>query len=132
VKKLGLFVLALAALALAGCVGTTALGVLDNSVPEEFLCPLEIRNNVVVIVYDKQPVEWTPGLTDNKVTITLPPGEHTFITKYYVANGYSSYAVTAEVTQEFLPGHSYRIYKQSIWLLFFTIETIKCKDVTPA
>jgi hypothetical protein len=139
-KRSGFFVLALTALALTGCVGTTALGILDNSLPEEFLCPLEIRNNLAVIVYDNQPVEWEPGPADNKVTITLPPGEHTFMTRYYktVTTNYGNYsvsnryAVTDTLTQEFLPGHSYRIYKQSIWLVLFTIDTIKCKDVTPS
>jgi hypothetical protein len=134
-KRSGLFVLALMALVFTGCVGTTALGVLDESVPEEFQCPLELRN-VAVIIYDNQPVEWVPGLTANKVTISLPPGEHTFMTRYFVSGknaigGYESYARTNTITQEFLPGHSYRIYKQNIWLLFFTISNIKCKDVTP-
>jgi hypothetical protein len=40
--------------ALAGCVGTTALGTFDDSAPEEFLCPLELRNSMAVIVYDNQ------------------------------------------------------------------------------
>jgi hypothetical protein len=115
------------ALALAGCVGTTALGIFDDSVPEELLCPLEIRNNVVVIVYDNKPVEWAPALTANKVTISLPPGEHTFMIRY----GDGDYTLTNQITEEFLPGHSYRIYKQKIWLLFFTITNIKFKDVTP-
>lgn len=138
-KKSYVFVPALAALALAGCVGTTALGVLDESVPEEARCPLEIRNNLAVIVYDNQPVEWVSTLTADKVTISLPPGEHTFMIRYYVTSqrnygGYTetvSTPVTDTVTQEFLPGHSYRIYKQSIWLLIVTITNIKIKDVTP-
>jgi hypothetical protein len=126
----------LAILTLAGCVGTTALGVLDESVPPESLCPLEIRNNLAVIVYDNQPVEWAAeGLTNSRVTISLPPGEHTFITRYYVTQSsqyYSTtYPVTETITQVFLPGHSYRIYRQNIWLIFFTITNIKIKDVSP-
>jgi hypothetical protein len=126
----------LAVLIFAGCVGTTALGVLDESVPQEFLCPLEIRNNVSVIIYDNQPVEWeAEGLGNSRVTISLPPGEHTFMTRYYItsSNGrYSTtYTMTDTVSQTFLSGHSYRIYKQKIWLLFFTINNIKIKDVTP-
>jgi hypothetical protein len=127
--------LALLALALTGCVGTTALGILDESVPEESQCPLEIRNNLAIIVYDNQPVEWAPDFTSNKVTITLPPGEHTFMTKYYesyTSGGYTTtYTITDTLTEVFLPGHSYRIYKQSVWLLFITINTVKIKDVTP-
>jgi hypothetical protein len=119
--------LTLALTVLAGCVGTTALGILDDSVPEEFLCPLEIRNNMAVIIYDNKPVEWKSGFTDNKVTISLPPGGHTFMIRY--SDG--DYIRTTQITQEFLPGYSYRIYKQRIFLLFFTIINIKCKDVTP-
>jgi hypothetical protein len=129
-KKAKLFVPALAALVLAGCVGTTALGVLDESVPEESQCPLEIRNNLAVIVYDNQPVEWVSELIADKITISLPPGEHTFVTRYYASIG-NGYPVTTTITQEFLPGHSYRIYQQDIWLIFFTITNIKIKDVSP-
>lgn len=134
-KTTKLLVPALIALALAGCVGTTALGVLDESIPEEFQCPLEIRD-LAVIVYDNQPVEWAvSSIGDNKVTITLPPGEHTFMTRYYETrtsgNYTQTYPVTNTLSAEFLPGHSYRIYKQNIWLLFFTITNVKIKDVTP-
>jgi hypothetical protein len=135
-KKLGLLALPLAALVFSACVGTTALGVLDESVPEESRCPLEIRNNLAVIVYDNQPVEWVSALTANKITISLPPGEHSFMVRYYVTRntGYNqseTYPVTETISQEFLPGHSYRIYRQNIWLLLFTITNIKIKDVTP-
>jgi hypothetical protein len=138
-KKSGLLtagMIVLAVLIFTGCVGTTALGVLDESVPEGSLCPLEVRNNISVIVYDNQPVEWLPeGLGNSRVTISLPPGEHTFMIKYYVSqsSGYYSttYTVTDTITQTFLPGHSYRIYRQNIWLIFFTINNIKIKDVTP-
>jgi hypothetical protein len=140
-KKARVFGLALAVAAFTGCVGTTALGVWDDSVPEESLCTLELRNSLAVIVYDNQPVEWSPnGLTNSRTTISLPPGPHTFMTRYFetrqrnMGGGYveqTTYPVTNQVEQEFLPGHSYRIYKQSIWLIFFTITTIKVKDVTP-
>jgi hypothetical protein len=131
-----MFVLTLAALAFTGCVGTTALGILDESIPEKSLCPVEIRNNLAIIVFDNQPVNWAPELTSNKVTISLPPGEHTFMTRYYASRSYGynyteTYPVTNTIAQEFLPGHSYRIYKQNIWLVFITVTNIKIKDVTP-
>jgi hypothetical protein len=133
-KKTDLLVLALIALALTGCVGTTVLGVLDESIPEESQCPLEIRK-LAVIVYDNQPVEWITELGANKIAITLPPGEHTFMTRYYVERRdqyfTTTYPVLNTITQEFLPGHSYRLYRQSIWLILFTINNIKIKDVTP-
>ena len=121
---------------LSACVGTKSLGILDESVPEEARCPLEIRNNLSVILYNNQPVEWAPGLTENKVTIALPPGEHTFAVRYYVSRSYGNYTETVPVVAnisatEFIAGHSYRIYKQNIWLLLFTITNIKIKDVTP-
>jgi hypothetical protein len=138
-KKSGLLTAGMAMLAVlifAGCVGTTALGVLDESAPQEFQCPLEIRNNLSVIVYDGRPVEWEPeGLTNSRVTISLPPGDHTFVTKYTVSNTSANMTtvntVTDTITQTFLAGHSYRIYRQNIWLLFFTISNVKIKDVTP-
>jgi uncharacterized protein YcfL len=134
-KKIGFAVILLGLLVLGGCVGTTALGVLDDSVPEASRCPLELRNNLAVITYDNQPVEWAPELTSNKTTISLPPGEHSFIVRYYVTTGSGSFRVTytrtATINQEFLPGHSYRIYRSNIWLIFVTLTSIKCKDVTP-
>ncbi|MDR1429137.1 MAG: hypothetical protein LBI85_02515 [Spirochaetaceae bacterium] len=126
----------LCCLAFAGCVGTTALGVLDESIPESEQCPLELRNNLAVVIYDNQPVEWGPDrLTANKASISIPPGDHTFVIRYYQTRNYGGMnettAETATITQEFLPGHSYRIYQSKIWLLFITISSIKCKDVTP-
>jgi hypothetical protein len=125
-----------ASVLLSSCVGTKALGVLDDSIPEEMQSHLEIRNNLTVILYDNQPVEWAPGFTQNRVTISLPPGEHSFLVKWIVTSGSGAnvryHTRTGEVpTTEFLPGRSYRIYKQSIWVVFFTIERIKIKDVTP-
>jgi hypothetical protein len=121
---------------LGGCVGTNALGVLDASVPEEKQCDLEIRNSLSVILFNNKPVEWAPGLTKNRVTITLPPGNHAFTAVYYVTEGNATTgmrtrAVSTTIKQEFIPGHSYRIYKQSIWLLFVTISNVKIKDTTP-
>jgi hypothetical protein len=125
----------LAALILSGCVGTKSLGVLDPSIPEDIQCPLEIRNNLVVILYDNMPVDWFPDFSQNKVTITLPPGQHSFMVKWTTSSssGYytTTYTHTETINQEFLAGHSYRIYKQNIWLIFFTITNIKIKDVTP-
>jgi hypothetical protein len=120
----------------ASCVGTKALGVLDESVPEGMRCDLEIRNNLAVILFNNQPVEWAPGLSENKVTITIPAGKHTFGVRYFITRSYGPYysetiPTMATVEEELLPGHSYRIYKQDIWILFFIITNIKIKDVTP-
>jgi hypothetical protein len=95
-------------------------------------CPLEIRNSLSVIVYDNQPVDWSPQyVEDSKVSISLPPGRHTFIIPYYESAQNITVRLTATIRQEFLPGHSYRIYEQKFWLLFLTITNIKIKDVTP-
>jgi hypothetical protein len=136
-KTKAVFLAILASAVLFGsCVGTKALGVLDESVPEEMRCDLEIRNNLSVVLFNNRPVEWAPGLSENKVTITLPPGNHTFGVRYYISrsvgyNLYETVPVMKTVELEFIPGHSYRIYKQDIWLLFITITNIKVKDVTP-
>jgi len=134
-KTLLLAIAACAAL-LGACVGTKALGILDESIPEEMLCHLEIRNNLAVVLFNNQPVEWAPGLTENKVTISIPPGEHSFGVRYFVTRGYGAFTYTEPVlanvaATELVPGHSYRIYKQNIWLLFVTITSIKIKDITP-
>jgi hypothetical protein len=99
-------------------------------------CDLEIRDSLSVVLFNNRPVEWVPGLSDNKVTITIPPGKHTFGVRYFVSrsignNLYETVPVMANVEEEFLPGHSYRIYKQEVWLLLVTVTTIKIKDVTP-
>ena len=134
--KAVLFTILAVTVLLGACVGTKALGVLDESVPEESQCPLEIRNNLAVILFNNQPVEWAPGLTENKVTISLPPGEHSFAVRYYVSRSYGAYTESVPVVKsveatEFIPGHSYRIYRQNINLLIVTITNIKIKDVTP-
>lgn len=132
-----LFTIFTAAVLLGSCVGTNALGVLDESIPQERQCNLEIRNNLSVILYDNQPVKWAPGFTQNKVTITLPSGQHTFLVVYYETetNNLTGFTTTrtidTKIEQEFISGHSYRIYKQSTWLVFLTITTVKIKDVTP-
>ena len=137
--KLKLFIgmILTAAILLGACVGTKALGILDETIPEGMQCNLEIRNNLAVILYNNQPVEWAPGFTQNKVTIAIPPGEHSFMTRYYASrnvgpNMTETYAVTANIpATEFKPGHSYRIYKQNIWIVIGTITKVKIKDVTP-
>jgi hypothetical protein len=125
----------LAFLVFTGCVGTTDLGVLDSSIPEDMRCPLEVRS-LSVILYDDQPVDWSTGsIKDNKFTIALPPGPHSFMVKWYTSYNNGNYTVTQAQTEnvkaDFVPGHSYRIYQQNIWLLIFTITKIKVKDVTP-
>lgn len=131
-----LLTVVMGALLLGGCVGTTVLGVLDESTPEDQRCPLEVRNNLSVVLFDNEPVEWDSKLTNDKFTIDLPPGGHTFMTKYYITENYGyggsrTRTVTANVSMEFLPGHSYRIYRQDIWLLFLTLRNVKIKEVQP-
>jgi hypothetical protein len=134
-KKTLFIVGIIAVLIFSGCVGTKSLGVLDPSVHEDYQCPLEIRNGLAVVLYDNMPVDWFPDFSQNKVTISLPPGQHSFIVKWTTSSSNGAYTTTytntETINQEFLPGHSYRIYKQSIWLIFFTITNIKIKDVTP-
>jgi hypothetical protein len=135
-KKISIIASVFCVFVLAGCVGTTALGILDETIPEEAQCPTELKN-ISVILYDNKPVEWGPAkFTDNKAIISLPPGEHKFTARYYesrnIGGGMSqTYPVAVKVEKEFLPGHSYRIYKQSIWIIFATINTVKIKDITP-
>jgi hypothetical protein len=122
---------------MSACVGIEHLGVLDESIPEEQQCLLEVRNNMRVVLFNNQPVDWYPGsLTKDKITIYVPPGDNTFVVTYVVTttwgDGYTTNrTVSKTVGAEFLPGHSYRIYMQSIWLFFVTIRNVKIKDVTP-
>jgi len=120
----------------SACVGTNALGPLDDSIPEEMQSHLEITDSLTVILFNNQPVEWAPGFSKNKVTISLPPGEHSFLVKWTESNGSGAnmrfHTYTEEIpTTEFLSGHTYRIYKQKIWLLLVTVTTVSIKDVTP-
>ena len=135
-KTIRFFLLVMTAVTLlSACVGINAIGVFDDSVPEAQLCNLEIRNSLAVILFNNQPVEWAPNLLQNRVTIALPPGEHTFTVRYFVTRGTGPHAQTvaetSNVAMRFIPGHSYRISRQNIWLVFFTITNIRIKDVTP-
>ena len=131
-KAFFLFFSVLAIVILAGgCVGTNALGVIDESIPSERLSHLEIRNNMTVVLWNNQPVEWSPdGMTNSRVSISLPPGEHSFTVRWTESNILDWHETRNIEPTEFLPGHSYRIYQQKIWLLFFTIKNVKIKDVT--
>ena len=120
-------------LLLSTCVGTKAMGVLDESVPEAMQCPLEIRNKLAVILFNNQPVMWAPSLTENKVTISLPPGSHSFTVRWLetrkLAGVTDVYPVTKDLSMEFIPGHSCRIYKQTINLIITKITNVKIKEV---
>ena len=134
--KIALLAIAAGAMLMSACVGVEHLGVFDESVPEEARCFLEVRNNLSVILFNNQPVNWTSGFTKDKVAIYVPPGDNTFVVTYLITRSYgpnmtTTQTVSKTVGMEFLPGHSYRIYKQEIWLLFITITNVKIKDVTP-
>jgi len=135
--KIVLWAIVAGVMLMSACVGVEHLGVLDESIPEEQQCFLEVRNNLRVVLYNNQPVDWYPsGITKDKVTIYVPPGDSTFLVTYVVTNtaadGYTtSRTVSKAVDMKFQPGHSYRIYMQSIWLFFVTIRNVKIKDVTP-
>jgi hypothetical protein len=53
------FAALLAVLVLGGCVGTTNLGVLDSTIPEEMQCPLEARD-FAILIYNDQPAGQPP------------------------------------------------------------------------
>ena len=132
---IGLLAIFFGAIIFAGCVGTTALGVLDESVPEQSLVNLELRDDLRVVLYDSQPVDWGPsGLTHSRATIGIPPGYHKLMiawTESSNSGGFiNTYTHTKDIEQDFAAGSSYRIYMQKIWLLFFTIKNVKIKDVT--
>ena len=133
--KIALFAIMVCAVLTGACVGVNHLGVLDESVPEEQRCFLEVRNDLSIIMFNNQPVKWESEFTKDKFTIYLPPGENTFLVTYVEARtfaGVTTYdTISNTVSMEFLPGHSYRIYKQKIWLLALTITSIKIKDMTP-
>jgi hypothetical protein len=119
---------------MSACVGVEHLGVLDESIPEEQQCLLEVRDNMRVVMFNNQPVDWYPGgLTKDKVTIYVPPGDNNFVVTYVVSSTYggmTTYStISKNVGMEFLPGHSYRIYMQKIWLLIVTIRNVKIKEI---
>jgi len=135
-QRVFLFLALAASVVFSACVGTKALGSLDDSIPEEMQSHLEITNNLSVILFDNQPVEWAPGFTDNKVKISIPAGQHSFLVKWNETRGSGAnmrtVSRTAQIpTTEIVAGRTYRIYKQKIPLLIVTIINIKIKDITP-
>lgn len=130
--KIALFTVIAAAILFGACVGLNNLGVLDETVPEAMRANLEIRNNLSVILYNDQPVRWSPGITENRVSIALPPGPSTFLVQWSESAGHGMFNTRTKVlSMDFLPGHDYRIDKQNIWLVFFTITNVRIRDVTP-
>ena len=80
--KSKLFFCAAALLSLAffmGCTFTTALGVLDVSVPEAELSHLEINDGIRVITFNNQPVEWRATGFATRATISIPSGHHSLM-----------------------------------------------------
>jgi PBP1b-binding outer membrane lipoprotein LpoB len=132
--KIVLLAILASAVLMSACVGIEHLGVFDESVPEEQQCFLEVRNNLSVILFNNKPVNWSPGFAKDKMSIYVPPGENTFMVTYVVQrsignNLYVYDTISNTVGMEFLPGRSYRIYKQEIWLVFFTMPIVKIKEV---
>jgi len=133
--KIALLAVFAGAMLMSACVGINHIGVFDEMVPEQDQCLLEVRNNLSVILFNNQPVSWESGLTKDKVTIFVPPGDNTFVVTYVQArnlpgsNLITHNTVSTTLNMEFLPGHSYRIYKQEIWLIFFTITTVRIREV---
>ena len=132
--KIALLAILASAVLMSACVGIEHLGVFDESVSEEAQCFLEVRNNLSVVLFNNMPVSWSSGLTKDKITIYVPPGENTFVVTYQVQkqigyNLYTTETVSRTVSMEFLPGRSYRIYKQETWLIFLTITSVKIKEV---
>ncbi|MCL1837055.1 MAG: hypothetical protein FWG46_05860 [Treponema sp.] len=119
-------------LLLNACVGVKNMGAFDPSIPQDAQCLLEIRNSLGVILFNDQPVDWSPNSSQNRVTIYLPPGNHTFSVRYYKTRSYDTYTETRQITTniagtEFAPGGRYRIFRQSMFLS----SKVKIKDVTP-
>jgi hypothetical protein len=80
-----------------------------------------------ITMFDGTPVLWAPGFTANKVFIQIPEGVHQFTLYWYyyqnVGGRYSSkHENYTEYEYEFLPGHTYRITRRDIYLLFFTLH----------
>ena len=134
-RTIGITTLLLSLVVLSGCVGTNAIGVLDESVPEQALVNLELRNDLSISLYNNQPVDWGPsGLTQSRTTISIPPGNHKLLVTWresVTSNGWTQhYTKTKEIEHEFQAGNNYRIYMQKIWLVFFTLKDVKIKEIT--
>jgi hypothetical protein len=124
-------------LALSGCASVvTDKGVYSPDVPPEQSCTLEMRG-LVVNAFNGSPVLWAPDSLFSKTTkVVIPAGQHTFA-------GYYSYTVSRQGgfssvinkdfsnTQNCLPGHTYRVYLKTTWIIVWTIRKVKIKDITP-
>jgi len=132
--KIALIAILAGALLFGACVGVNNMGVLDESIPEASRCNLEVRNSMTTVLYNDMPVNWSPGFTEDKVSIALPSGPSTFVVKWAENKGSQQLPNfvdrTATVSMEFLPGHSYRISKFS-WNFLINFSKVSIKDVTP-
>jgi hypothetical protein len=134
-RKIVLTATVLAATVLFGaCVGLRDLGVLDEMVPEDLRANLQVRNNLWVILFNDQPVEWIPtGFGRSRMAISLPPGEHSFMVRWTTTTGGAGHGGgftnvhTRTVNIEMLPGRTYRIDMQN----FIIFERLRVRDVTP-
>ncbi|GHV02798.1 hypothetical protein FACS189485_04290 [Spirochaetia bacterium] len=133
----------LTALFLSGCASvTTDKGVFDPSIDEDRQSYLEVHNGMSVTQFDETFVNWSPdGLFSGTTLVTIPAGAHAFQGTYTVTTTNNGFSNTRTIhfsldtkdlkAGECLPGHTYKIYQQKIWVIFFTITNIKIKDITP-
>jgi len=123
-RKIALMAILAVTVFFSACVGLRNLGVFDESVPEAMTANLQLRNNISVILFNNQPVDWrATGLTQSRVTISLPAGEHSFMLRWTEQERMYTRAVNIDM----IPGRTYRVDLQ--WLFF--INRIRVRDVTP-
>jgi len=130
--KITLLTIIAAAVLFNACVGMNNLGAFDDTIPEAMQANLEIRNNLSVILYNDQPVSWSPGFTQNKVSITLPPGPSTFVVSWTETSTLAGMTFTDTRTytlsKDLLPGHNYRITRSS-WNFIIRFSRIRISEV---
>jgi hypothetical protein len=56
--------------------------VYDKSIPNEYLCTLEIPNNLTVIGFNGEPVKWEKGFWGKAAIVEIPAGEHELVVDY--------------------------------------------------
>jgi hypothetical protein len=122
----------------------TNLGVLDETVPQAELSHIHLWDDIRVVVFNDQPVDWRASGFANRATISIPSGRHSLMVAWTVEREIEpvpSYGPSTEhinltniFYQEFRPGHIYRI-SQRIGILGFlfprwVLPHVEIRDVT--
>jgi len=85
---------------------------MDNLLPLEETCTLEVEDGIIITSFDGDPDAFKPvDFWGTTVITRVPAGRKSFMIRYVVqAQQYTHATDKSFINQEFLPGHTYRLY----------------------